>query len=390
MDGRTNIITNQWTVVLTRGNYTFTGGVFDGNSLWMVPRTADAVVKVSTSTGAMTLYNGWPAGLNRGGAAFYGGVFDGSSVWMVPFTADAVVRVSTSTGTMTMYNGWPAGLTRGGAAFYGGVFDGSSVWMVPNMADGAVKVTTSTGTMTLYNGWPAGLTRGSFAFAGGVFDGSSVWLVPRTADAVVKLFAISDSEPRTQTRSATGHPNEPSKRSYARRRPATKRRHTEEPAATPHHSHGSSEASSMLHFGALQNNPDIIWKAIEWGCPTELVNAEDKTALYAAVEAITAFPTIKLHFAFEGETALFVAVRRKHADIARLLLTAKCVPKILNRDGDTALHVAVQLANLEMVQVLIDNGCNRDVVNANKRTPTLHRGHGRKHTIDPAAAGQEL
>jgi len=66
---------------LTRGGLAFYGGVFDGNT--------------------MTLYNGWPAGVNRGSAAFVGGAFDGSNLSMVPHTADAVVKVSTSTGSMT-------------------------------------------------------------------------------------------------------------------------------------------------------------------------------------------------------------------------------------------------------------------------------------------------
>ena len=59
----------------------------------------------------MTAYDGWPANVsNIGNDAFAGGVFDGQSVWLVPYNADAVVRVNVTDGGMAALNGWRSDL----------------------------------------------------------------------------------------------------------------------------------------------------------------------------------------------------------------------------------------------------------------------------------------
>jgi len=86
-------------------------------------------------------YNAWPPGFTKGPGAFSGGVYDGVSMWMMPTNADRVVRTFTSDGTMQGYNAWPSGFTKGPLAFIGGVYDGVSVWMIPYNADRVVQVT---------------------------------------------------------------------------------------------------------------------------------------------------------------------------------------------------------------------------------------------------------
>ena len=91
----------------------------------------------------MTAYGGWPAGVsNTGNNAFAGGVFDGQSVWLVPNNADAVVRVNVSDGVMAAFNGWPSDVAPsvGKYAFGGGAFDGVSIWMGPFNAGVVVRV----------------------------------------------------------------------------------------------------------------------------------------------------------------------------------------------------------------------------------------------------------
>lgn len=63
----------------------------------------------------MTGYQDWPSGFTKDGYAFAGGVFDGQSIWMLPFNVDQVVKVDSVTGQMTGYNDWPANLDLGGA-----------------------------------------------------------------------------------------------------------------------------------------------------------------------------------------------------------------------------------------------------------------------------------
>jgi hypothetical protein len=76
--------------------------------------------------GTWTCLGGLADGLsNTGKIAFGGGVFDGQSVWLVPNNADAVVRVNVSDGGMTAFNGWPSdvALSVGNYALGGGCVD---------------------------------------------------------------------------------------------------------------------------------------------------------------------------------------------------------------------------------------------------------------------------
>jgi len=188
---------NQWPKGFYKSVLAFAGGIFDGQSIWMVPANADSVVKVDKDTGVMTGYNKWPKGFRKGNLAFAGGIFDGKSIWMVPSNADRVVSIDTATGEMTGYDGWPEGFVKGGHAFAGGIFDGQSIWIVPSYADRVVRIDTATGEMTGHNKWPAGFKKGGYAFAGGIFDGQSIWMVPANADRVVSID--------TATGEMTGH-----------------------------------------------------------------------------------------------------------------------------------------------------------------------------------------
>ena len=71
----------------------------------------------------------------QGATAFYGGVFDGESIWLVPYTSSNLVKVNPATGAMTTY-----AHGQGATAFYGGVFDGESIWLVPYTSSNLVKV----------------------------------------------------------------------------------------------------------------------------------------------------------------------------------------------------------------------------------------------------------
>ena len=68
------------------GDDAFSGGVFDGENIWLAPHDADYIVKVNPATGAMTRYaHGY------GNNAFTDAVFDGESVWFTPEASDYLV-----------------------------------------------------------------------------------------------------------------------------------------------------------------------------------------------------------------------------------------------------------------------------------------------------------
>ena len=90
----TSLITCPWRPVSNsyahgQGASAFVGGVFDGESVWLVPLSSSNLIKVNPATGAMTSY-----AHGQGASAFSGGVFDGQSVWLVPYSSSNLVRCS--------------------------------------------------------------------------------------------------------------------------------------------------------------------------------------------------------------------------------------------------------------------------------------------------------
>lgn len=177
----------QWPQGFRKGNLAFTGAVFDGEFIWMVPANSSSVIKIDTKTGEMTAYSKWPDGFNKGNLSFAGAVFDGTHIWMIPANADSVVKIDKDSGKMTSYNKWPEGVIKGGHAFSGAVFDGTYIWMIPSYALSVVRITVENGRMEKYDRWPAGFNKGGYAFSGGVFDGRFLWMIPANADSVVRL-----------------------------------------------------------------------------------------------------------------------------------------------------------------------------------------------------------
>jgi streptogramin lyase len=155
-----------------QGAYAFLGGCYDGNSIWLAPYNSSNIVKVDPSDGSMTTF-----AHGKGASAFAGAVFDGANVWLVPWDSDDIVKLNPSDGTLTSY-----AHSKGNNAFAGGVFDGSSIWLVPNVSSDLVKVNISTGGLTDY-----AHGKGSTAFYGGIWDGSSIWLVPQSSSDIVQV-----------------------------------------------------------------------------------------------------------------------------------------------------------------------------------------------------------
>ena len=178
---------SQWPAGFRKGNLAFTGAVFDGEFIWMVPANADSVIKIDRKNGKMASYNDWPEGFSKGGHAFAGGVFDGRYVWMIPANADSVVTLDTLTGEMKRCNAWPEGHAMVEYAFAGGVFDGRYVWMIPYYSEQVVRVDTQSGEMTGCHRRPEDKGKVEYAFAGAAFDGQAIWMVPLNADQVIKI-----------------------------------------------------------------------------------------------------------------------------------------------------------------------------------------------------------
>ena len=72
-----------------------------------------------------------------------------------------------------------------------------------------------------------------------------------------------------------------------------------------------------------------------------------------------------------GQTALHLALRRSHIDIALYLISKECDMNIKDANEDTPLHVACRLGLNSVVQMLCHLGADVDNVNAHGETP-LH------------------
>ena len=193
----------EWPAGNTNPQFAFSGGVYDGTHIWMIPYNATAtgakVMKINVATGAMEELE-WPTGFVRRSAAYFGGVYDGNgNVWMIPYTANFVMKIDTATGAMTECTGWPWSAPgfdlQSGGRFSGGAFDGRYIWMAPVNCTRIVRVDTAAGInqgkMEAYD-WSGltSFTKGPLAFMSGAFDGENVWLIPSNADRVVKLGGV--------------------------------------------------------------------------------------------------------------------------------------------------------------------------------------------------------
>ncbi|GAA0361825.1 S-layer homology domain-containing protein [Bacillus horti] len=186
-----------WPVDFTKDVQAFSGAVFDGEYIWMIPYRAGQVVRFHPETGQMIAYGGWPAGYAPGpdhfaNGAFHSGVFDGESIWLIPYDANMVVQLDPLTGEMQGYDAWPDDVGES-YKFSGGYFDGESIILVPHNSKVLVELNPATGEMEGYDSWPDDFQWGlnGAAFAASVFDGENVWMLPYEANQIVKFSTLT-------------------------------------------------------------------------------------------------------------------------------------------------------------------------------------------------------
>ncbi|MCL2122345.1 MAG: hypothetical protein FWH28_08875 [Clostridiales bacterium] len=172
------------------GSSKFSGGVFDGQYLWLIPTSAEVVVRVDPYDGSMTGYDRWPSGFNSSVQyKFRSGVYDGAGgIWLIPFAADSVIRLDIASGDMRAFSNWPsAAIADTNGKFIGGVWYNGVLYMAPYSASSVVGLDPATGTMTAYHNWPSGFYDSTVKFIGGVLDGADFWMIPSNTNMVVKM-----------------------------------------------------------------------------------------------------------------------------------------------------------------------------------------------------------
>ena len=87
---------------------------------------------------------------------------------------------------------------------------------------------------------------------------------------------------------------------------------------------------------------------------------------------------------FDGETPLFYAIRSRHIDITRYLISKVCNINAKNKWEQTAFHVAIQCAperDLTIIQLLFDHGADPNIPGFNGDTPLFDAVQNRRIDI---------
>lgn len=168
-----------WTTFDVTGNVDpnakgFTGGVFDGRYLYLVPNfngTYDGVV-AQYDTQAAFAKSSWATfdvatNVNSQAAGFATGAFDGRYVYFVPYNASTLARFDTlapvdgGVGAFVSKSAWSvfdtSGINANAKQFYGAAFDGRYVYFIPAVNGVAARFDARTASAL-----PPGPAHGSF------------------------------------------------------------------------------------------------------------------------------------------------------------------------------------------------------------------------------------
>ena len=182
-------------------SYGFSGGIFDGRYLYLVPNQGGASGQVTrfdtagtfSSTTYYSVYD-LAANVNSNSRGFVGGTFDGRYVYFSPSNDGGdwglITRYDTSLSfsASTSYAVFDlaANVNSNSRGFFGSVFDGRYIYFVPHGVSSSFGLITrldTTGSFTTSTSYAvfdtaANVNSLSFGFDGGVFDGRYVYFVP--------------------------------------------------------------------------------------------------------------------------------------------------------------------------------------------------------------------
>ena len=177
---------------LAGGNaYGFGGGTFDGQYVYVVPNSTSILARFDTTSGTFSgSGTGWSTFDTNtlpdagSGNSFTGAVFDGRYVYLVPSSSIAA-RYDTH-GPISSASSWSTfdttTLNFNAYSFSGGAFDGKYLYLVPNQNGIVMRYDTTAGDFSSPTPWAffnttkvRPLAKGYF---GAAFDGRYVYFVP--------------------------------------------------------------------------------------------------------------------------------------------------------------------------------------------------------------------
>jgi hypothetical protein len=177
----------------------FTGAVFDGRYVYLVPDLDNrghpgSVVPRYDTSAAFTATNAWSSfdvAMLGAGGGFAGGAFDGRYVYFVPFNGSTLARYDTM-GAFTSSIAWSSFdtsiLSEFATGCFGAAFDGRYLYLAPGSPQPAANQPLATrydtrapfGAIDSWTSGPVGSVQTPAAFWGAAFDGRYVYFVGRT------------------------------------------------------------------------------------------------------------------------------------------------------------------------------------------------------------------
>lgn len=182
---------------------TFAGGVFDGHYLYLVPGSTYAtgpspVIRYDTRS-PFGSASSWASHDTRqidpNAWGFFGGGFDGRYVYLVPYDSDTFVRFDTRSAFGAAAS-WSA-LSRGQTGYQGAGFDGRYVYFIPGIHGGGslTRYDTSETDFGATSAWTdfdlSSVTSKNPSFVGAVFDGRYLYLMPEEGGGALRFDARS-------------------------------------------------------------------------------------------------------------------------------------------------------------------------------------------------------
>jgi hypothetical protein len=202
------------------GANSFTGAIFDGRYLYLLPGYGETVVMRFDTQGTINSPASWSSfdtsQVNMNDLyGFSGGAFDGRYIYLVPDGNGIVVRydVTQTFGDVVAWSFFNTSLVKtGSGGFFGGAFDGRYVYLVPEYKgltlapSGEVYRYDSTGNFFDTTAWSTFETQpldNAMGFMGAVFDGQYMYFVPSTSAAIGGIV------PRFDARTPPHMPGDP-------------------------------------------------------------------------------------------------------------------------------------------------------------------------------------
>lgn len=156
----------------------FTGAIYDGEKIWLVPYSYDKILYYSKNgeQNQITLDNNVKK-------QYYGGAFDGKNIYLSPYECDTILQIDKETKQTHKIS-----FEKGENKYKGAAFDGERVWFFPSTGNKMLSLDKlgEINYYTLPQNYPEN------AFSGGIIVNEVIYLLPDKYKNIVTYDISTD------------------------------------------------------------------------------------------------------------------------------------------------------------------------------------------------------